>query len=255
MKRFFSTSAFVVSLAVLFMLGPNHSLTAETNTATSSNQPIKVLGVKVDRSQTNWLDGLEVQIQNTSQKTINYLLLHVEIKGPAGQQLRVPLILGRAPGATTGNGETLLSGAKVSLKAGKATCDRLREQIANGRVVPPKDFQTSINVVIFNDKSAWKGGQLHYQDPANPSNWIAASELTRRDFSEAQFTKTTYKSESNFQQCYRTTGFNLQFCCDSNFVANSHFSPDPNGHVQPEEAEACCGDGDCCNYTDIAACP
>ena len=85
--------------------------------------------------------------------------------------------------------------------------------------------------------------------------WIAASELTRTETPGIQFTKTNYRASSNTQTCYRTTGFNLQFCCDSNFVANEHFSADPNGHVQPVEAEACCGSGDCCTYTDIGTCP
>jgi len=43
MKRFLFTTAFVVVLAVLFLLGTNESLTAETNTITSTNQPIEVL--------------------------------------------------------------------------------------------------------------------------------------------------------------------------------------------------------------------
>jgi hypothetical protein len=251
MKRFLSTTAFVSVLAMLFLLGPNQSLTAEMNSVAAAHQPIKVLNVRLN-SQTN---SLEVQIENTSQKPINYSLIHVEIAGADGQQLKVPVIFGQPPGANTGEAEVLKAGAKISLNAGNAVCDRLREQIASGRVPPPKQFQTSINVVIFGDKSAWKGGELYYPDPTKPLQWIAAEELTRKDLLGSQFAKVTYKTESNLQQCYRSTGFNLQFCCDSNFVANSHFSPDPNGHVQPHDAEACCGDGSCCNYTDIASCP
>ncbi|HEY3582574.1 MAG TPA: hypothetical protein VGK82_18605 [Pyrinomonadaceae bacterium] len=257
MKRFLSTTAFVVVLAVLFLLGTNESLTAETNTITSTNQPIAVLGVNVNRAValTNWLDAIEVQIENTSQKTIKYLLLHVEVTGANGQTMKVPVTFGQPANANAGDAKVLQPGAKISLNAAKSVCDRLRAQIANDHVLPPKQFPTSINVVIFGDKTAWKGGQLHYQDPADPLRWIAASELTRTETPGIQFAKTNYRATSNTQTCYRTTGFNLQFCCDSNFVANEHFSPDPNGHTQPVEAQACCGDGDCCTYTDIGSCP
>ena len=257
MKHFLCTTAFVAVLAMLFLLGSNESLTAETNTITSTNQPIKVLGVRLNRAnaQNNWLDGMEVQIENTSQKSINYLLLHVEVTAPGGQRLKVPVTFGQPPGAKTGDTNVLQSGAKINLKAAKTVCDRLRGQVASGSAPAPKDFQTSINVVIFGDKSAWRGGQLHFQDPANPLNWIAVDELTRKDASAITFAKTSFGSGSTIQQCYRSTGFNLQWCCDSNYVANSHFSADPNGHVQPADAEACCGDGTCCNYTDIASCP
>jgi len=257
MKRFLSTTAFVVVLAVLFLLGTNESLTAETNTITSTNQPIEVLGVKVNRAAapTNWLDGMEVQIQNTSPKAINYLLLHVEVTGANGQTLKMPVTIGQPPAAKAGEAAVLQPGAKVTLKAAQPVCDRLRAEIVNGRVTPPKQFPTSINVVMFGDKTAWKGGQLHYQDPADPLRWILASELTRTESPGIKFAKINYRATSNTQTCYRTTGFNLQFCCDSNFVANEHFSADPNGHVQPVEAEACCGSGDCCTYTDIGTCP
>ena len=127
MKRFLSTTAFVVVLAVLFLLGTNESLTAETNTITSTNQPIEVLGVKVNRAAapTNWLDGMEVQIENTSQKAIKYLLLHVEVTGANGQTLKVPVTFGQPPGANAGDAKVLQRGAKISLNAAKSVCETL----------------------------------------------------------------------------------------------------------------------------------
>jgi hypothetical protein len=247
MKRFLSTTAFVVSLAMLFILSPKQSLTAESDAA--SNQPIKVVGVKLDADkQAKWLETLELQIENTSGRSIKYLLVHAELPG---MSLRVPMNFGEAPGAKTGGTELLQPGAKLSLKPAKAVCDRMKEQIVgSGRVPSPRDFRMAINVVFFADNSAWKGGYLNYPDPANPSRWIAAEATTK-----VNFLKASYKPTSNSQTCYRYTGFNLQFCCDSNFVANANFANDPNGHVQPTEAEACCGSGDCCIYTDIAPCP
>ena len=246
MKRFLTTTTFVVSLAMLFILSPNKSLTAENNSA--SNEPIKVLGVKLDAGKATWLDSLELQIQNTSKKPIKYMLVHAEL---AGTDLRVPLNFGAAPGAKT-EAELLQPGAKISLKPAKTICDRMRDQIAaSGRIPAPQDFKTSINVVFFADKSAWKGGVLNYPDPQDPSRWIAAGEET----SQVSFTKASYKPAANNQTCYRYGGFHLEYCCDSNYVANANFISDPNGHVQPVEAEACCGSGNCCFYIDIGTCP
>ena len=244
MKRFLFTTAVVVSLAMLFILSPNQSLTAENNFST--NQPIKVLKVKINpvEPQKTWLDGLELQVQNTSAKTINYLLIHVDV---SGRSLRVPMIFGEPPNAKTSEAQVLQPGAKVSLKPAPALCDRMRSELANASIPLPKDFEPKINVVIFADKLAWRAGQLHYQDPSNSGRWIAAD--------EAQYSHARPKSTSSSQQCYRTAGFSLQPCCDGNFVASSNFVADPNGHAQPEEAEACCGSGNCCTYTDIAPCP
>lgn len=246
MKRFLSTTAFVVALAMLFILSPNQSLTADTNSAT--NQPIKVLGVKLNTEQATWLDTLELQVQNTSRKSIKYMLVHAEL---AGTSLRVPLNFGQAPGSKTGEAELLQPGAKISLKPAKAVCDRMRNEIvASGRIPSPKDFKTRINVVFFEDKSAWKAGYLNYQDPNDSSKWIAVEET-----STFKFHKANYKPASNNQTCYRYSGFSLEYCCDSNYVANANFVNDPNGHVQPVEAEACCGSGNCCFYIDIGTCP
>ncbi|HSK64183.1 MAG TPA: hypothetical protein VK893_10085 [Pyrinomonadaceae bacterium] len=250
MKRFLSTTAFVVSLAMLFILSPNQSLTAESNSAT--NQPIKVLGVKLNTEQATWLDTLELQIQNTSRKSIKYLLVHAELAGTtSGTFLRVPLIFGQAPGSKTRAAELLQPGARITLKPAKAVCDRMRNEIvASGRIPSPKDFKTSINVVFFEDTSAWKAGYLNYQDPNNSSKWIAVEDPAR-----SMFQKAGYKPAASKQTCFRYTGFSLEFCCDSNFVANANFVSDPNGNVQPVEAEACCGSGNCCFYTDIGFCP
>ena len=99
MKRFLCTTAFMIALAMLFISGPGQSLTAETNAIASGNEPIKVLAVNLNaNSQANWLEGLELQIENTSGKTINYLLLHVDV---AGTKIRVPMKFGQPLGAKT----------------------------------------------------------------------------------------------------------------------------------------------------------
>lgn len=238
----------MISLAMLFILGPTQSLTAETNAIASANEPIKVITLNLNaNSQTNWLEGLELQVENTSGKSIKYLLLYVDV---ADTKLRIPVKFGRAPGANTGEPDTLQAGAKVSLKPAKTVCDQIRQQSAAGNFASRKALRTSINVVIFSDNSAWKAGYLNYPDPTNPSRWLVADDRTR-----IEFTKASFKSGSSMQQCYRFTGFQAQICCDTLFIGSATFTPDANGHVQPTEAEACCGSGDCCIYTEIGSCP
>ncbi len=242
MKRFLSITAFVVSLAMLFILSPTQSLTAEN---TASNQPIKVLGVKINPTgpQTTWVEGLELQIENTSRKSIGYLLLHVDLRD---SNVRVPVTFGKLPGEKTGTSDSLAPGAKITLKAAKTVCDRLKEQARN-RIPMARDLQSSINVVVFSDHSAWKDGYMNYPDPTNSSRWLPTEDTTRVNFIKANF-----KTKS--QPCFRYGGFTLLPCCDGNFVASANFISDPNGSSQPQEAEACCGSGNCCSYTDIAPC-
>jgi hypothetical protein len=244
MKRFLSTTAFVVSLAMLFILSPTQSHTAEN---TASNEPIKVLGVKINPTslQTTWIDGLELEIENTSRKSIGYLLLHVDLRGT---NVRVPVTFGKLPGEKTGTSDSLAPGAKITLKAAKAVCDRMKEQARN-RIPMAGDLQTNINVVVFSDRSAWKGGYMNYPDPTNSSRWLATEDTTTVNFIKANF-----KPNSKTNDCFRYGGFTLQYCCDSNYVASANFISDPNGSSQPQEAEACCYPGNCCSYTDIAPC-
>jgi hypothetical protein len=228
---------------MLFILSPTRSLTAENNT--ESNQPIKVLGVKINPTgpQTTWVDGLELQIENTSRKSISYVLLHLELRG-AG--VRVPVTFGAPPSANTAAAEPLQPGAKITLKAAKAVCDRLKEQARN-RIPLAGDFEPNINVVVFGDRSAWKAGYMNYPDPTNPSRWIAVDNSTG-----ASFIKANFKPGAKTGDCFRYSGFNLQYCCDSNYIASAHFVSGTGS--QPVEAEACCGDGSCCNYIDVAPC-
>ncbi len=256
MKCFLSTGAFVASVVLLLVLAPSRTFTAEPHAiATSSNEPIKVLGVRINSSKTNTIESLEVQVQNTSNRSIQYLVIHAEIP-VAKHPIRVPVKFGNAPVPnSTTKLELLQPGAKVTLNASKNLCDRLTKDLAAiGRVPSSEQIQTTINVAVFADRSAWTNGQINYPDPDNGWRWIAASELTRREKSQTQelfgvkFSKADYKKEANSRTCFRFTGSQLQACCDDMFVMSATFTGDPNGHVQPTTNEACCSPGNCCEY-------
>lgn len=265
MKRFLSTSALVAAAAVVMLLvfGPDRSVTAENPLPASANQPIRVVGVNFNtsgsKSKANWIDGMEVQIENISGKPIQYLLIHADIPLTASAEntVRVPLVYGQAPvlGVKSTKVETLRPGAKANLKAPKTICGK--EVTASGRIPSPKEVQTSINIVIFEDRMAWMAGKLNYPDPANPLHWIAAEELVRNRLNSAlgmNYVKTSYNSDANLQSCFVFTGLTIEACCDGIYAGNASFVSDPFGNVRPNEAEFCCSPGNCCTYTEVADC-
>lgn len=282
MKRFISVTAGIVCLWLVMATGHHQALTAKDSSTPNSNLPLKVVGVKLnsesqskDKSvgKANWLDGLEVDVENTSGKAIRYLVLNVEfpLSGSNGNSVRVPVTYGQAPVPNTksGNFEFFQAGSTLNLRASKNLCENIRKQLLeNGRgPVSAKDLRTNIHVVIFEDMTAWLGGQLHYPDPTDPMRWIAAEELKRNNSLDtvpgASYSKASYTSTSRPQTCFRTTGFHLQYCCcctetgGNGYVTNVTFTGDPNGHVQPNLVESCCpaSPGECCSYNEVAGCP
>ena len=261
MKFFLSTSAFVAAV-LLLLVAPDRSLTAETNAiATSSGEPIKVLAVKLNTAKTNTIESLEIQVQNTSTRPIQYLVIHAEV--PAGKfPIRVPVTFGNAPvPKSKAKIELLQPGAKATLVASKNLCDRLTKDLASiGRIPSSNEIQTTTNVAIYADRSAWAEGEMNYPDPDNGWRWIAASELARttklpaEEILSLKFSKANHKTESSKGGCFRRTGFQLQACCDDLFVMTATFTGDPNGTVQPDVDEACCSPGNCCEVAVSAPC-
>ena len=272
-KRYLFISSCVACLSLLMAMGPDQALTAKNSSTPSSNQPLKVVGVKLKQAKAqpkntstakaSWLDGLEVEIENTSGKIVRYLVIQVELPIVASDEtsLRIPLWYGQVPVPNTKSDEveSVQPGGKLILTASKSVCDRMRKQLLESERVPAssKDIQTNINLVIFEDRTAWSAGQLHFPDPANTMKWISAEELTRKNSGDSRafgmsYSKASYNSGSRPQTCYRDAGFELLPCCGGLYVGSKILVEDPNGHVHPNLVEACCSPGDCCSYIEIA---
>jgi len=281
MKRFFSLSALVALVASILILGADQSLTANDPVIGSFAQPIKVVGLKFaqdvskSKQKASWLDGLEVQIENTSDKPIQYLVMHVEIPvGPSATDLvKVPISYGRALSVDSKAGKLDMFQPKTELilRASKETCERVRKQLAASERVPsPKDVHTNLHVAIFENRTAWLAGRLHFPDPTDSKRWLAAEELAR---SQSQvnrlfgmsFSKVSFKPASKSQPCYRYTGFTWQYCCTEFpsrpeydppydiYVGSANFAEDPTGNVHPNTTQACCSQSSsgCCDYDEI----
>jgi len=275
MKRYLSISACVACLSLSIATGHHQAFTAKNSPTPSLNEPLKVLSVKLNpakpqpkgasTAKASWLDGLEVEIQNTSGKAISYLVIYVELSVAASKEtpLRIPFSYGQAPvpNAKSGKVEIFQPREKVELRASRSVCDRMRKELVESGRVPAstKDLQTNIHLVIFEDKTSWSAGQLYFPVPADPMKWIAAEELTRNNSLDSSafgmsYSKASYNSGSRTQPCYRHIGFHLQYCCEELYVGSKDFVDDPNGHSQPNLVEACCSPGDCCSYYEVQGC-
>lgn len=253
MKCFLSISAFVAAVVLLIILVPDRSFTAETKAITTfANEPIKVLAVKLNTSKANTIDSLEIQVQNTSTKPIQYLVIHAEIPAAVNDPIRVPVTFGNAPVPdSVAKVELLQPGAKATLIASKNLCERLTKDLPAAKRIPSSDkIQTMINVAIFADRSAWADGQMNYPDPNNGWRWIAGTELAREKSSQTEkilgVRFSNHKTSSGKADCFRRTGFELQACCNDLFALTAEFAGDPEGTVQPVVDQACCSPGNCC---------
>lgn len=259
MKYVFSLSIVVVSVAMFLTLGASGSLTAGDPAIGSSNQPIKVLGIKLGatnpQTKVNWAEGLEVQIENVSGKPIQYLVMNIELRAgtAAGDFARVPLTYGQVSGKV----EVFQPGAKLTLRTSKIACERIEQLVAGGFVPSLKDIQPNLHVVVFADSTSWMAGRLHYQDPVNPNKWIAAEELVKGETPVNEpfgmsFLKASFKPKS--QTCFRYVGFHWQGCCGPYLVGTADFAEDPTGNVHPSTVQACCSEtqgGGCCDYEEV----
>lgn len=265
MKRFLSLIFVVVSM--LLTLGLYPSSTANDPAIGSTNQPIKVLDVKLGATspqsqKVSWLEGLEVQVQNISDKPIQYLVMHMELRvgTAAGDVARVPLTYGQVfADAKSGKVEVFQPGARLTLRASKTACERIGQLVASGFVPSLKDIQPNLHVAVFADRTSWMAGRLHYQDPVNSKKWIAAEELVRSETPVNEpfgmsFLKASFKPSSKSQTCFRYTGFSLEPCCGDLYVGHANFLEDPTGNVHPNTVEACCSPsqgGGCCLYDEV----
>lgn len=269
MKNFLSLMIVVVSM--LFTLGLAPSLTANDPAIGSTNQPIKVLHVKLGATDSqskkvSWLEGLEVQIENISGKPIQYLVMHLELRvgTAAGDLARVPLTYGQVfADAKSGKVDVFQPGARLTLRASKIACERIEQLVASGFVPSLKETQPNLHVVMFADKTSWMAGRLHYQDQVNPKKWIAVEELVRNETSVSEpfvmsFLKASFKPSSKSQTCFRYVGFHWEECCGTPpqiiYAGHADFAEDPTGNVHPKTVQACCSQsngGGCCNYEEI----
>jgi hypothetical protein len=278
--RFF---ALVVLLCMFVAQGKETILTTTSITNSQSGEPVEV-SISIGNTQpheklvgdNNWLDHLIVQAKNRSGKTVRYLEVKMLIPNanPEAPQLSLPFIYGH-PYPKSKEMESLKTGATVNLRGSRTRCEEAKKQLARIRHSPysTSDLKTSVNVVIFDDGTAWFLGKLHHQDPNNPTRWL----VTRKPSSNlalklGSFNKVinriAYKPASSLvpvqQPCGRYHAFDFYFCCTDGpgfdyFVASIIILGDPTERPSASAtlATACCPNnpGACCSYYTLSECP
>jgi hypothetical protein len=278
-------TGFFVLIALLCMFVAQRQETTLTATATTnlhSSEPVEV-SISMGNTQlheklvgdNNWLGHLVVQAKNTSSKAVRYLEVKILLPNtkPEARKLSLPFVYGHPYPKSKETGP-LKTGAKVNLRMTQTRCEEAKKQLARIGHSPfsINELKTSINVVIFDDGTAWYLGQLHHQDPNDPMRWMVtqqpSNDLVLKPGSfDRVINKVAYKPVSSLvpvrqSACGRMIGFTTMFCCiDAGgldlYVASPIIIADPNGGLTTEPATACCPQSptNCCEFEDIAACP
>lgn len=135
--------------------------------------------INAQRSAKAWLNQPVVQVENVSNKPIEYLTIQATLPG-----MTEPFMLayGQQPGKPVDkNVKALQPGAKVSLIVDQHTCDVTKKDLLkiDLRSLNGQHVTTKINGVIFNDETAWFYGLPHVMDPNNPLRWNVVRTTTR----------------------------------------------------------------------------
>jgi hypothetical protein len=257
-----------VGVSVLLTLSVEPSTAVNDSSLGGIKSPIKVLDVKLTNTQSqkdSWLGGLEIQIENTSGKPIQYLMMYAELPDGTSSGSRVPLPLAYGqvfPDSKSGKVEFFQPGARLTLRATKIQCERIKKLVASGAVPSAKELQTNIQVVLFADRTSWADGKLHYPDPVDPKKWIVAEEVVRSETRASElfgvgFQKASLVSSAKTETCYRYAGFYYEYCCVDEtsipgqphniYMINAVMTEDPTGNKHPNTQQPCCpGTSDCC---------
>lgn len=158
--------------------------------------PIKITPLSLNTKKT-WLAKPVIEVENTSRKPIEYLVIEITLPRDAATKEIAPfmLVYGQTPGRESNLVPALQPGAKISLSVNKNACDWVKSQLSAIRPMVGSRTNTRINAVVFGDKTAWFDGLLHNQDPINPSRWLVMRNSAQRDLNimlQFKFTLASY---------------------------------------------------------------
>lgn len=208
-----------------------------------------------------------VQVENTSGKAIEYLV--VEISFPGAHSLRgdPPFML--AYGQTSGQeplpklAKALQPGAKVELSVELNACEAVKSRLlASATQLSGSRVNTRINGVVFTDGTAWFDGVLHVADPHNPSRWNVIGEGSGRADSNNSLLFNTVKAGYSFAPilaprrapCWKRIGTQWVDCCGGLRAASAILVQVWGGLFEPFVMSFDCGDGTSCEYIKQVGC-
>lgn len=277
MRRFSSVVGITAVMCALCLIGltPKHSTTRAAYDKSLPGEPLKVTRVSMSETRAaageksaagvTWLDGLAVEVENTSGKAIKFLEVRVRFASGISQG-RKPLLslqhgrIGAQP-AGSQKAAPFPPGARLTLTPAASIPEEKRRVILKGSQAPSPGggVATEVGVVVFEDGTAWGNGMLHAPDPEKPARW----NVVRSGFDEgalvaglvpgiikASFMPKASPAPARRSDCGRHEGFEVLYdCCPGMYVFSNIVVPDPNGNAQLEEVtERCSLEGPYCTY-------
>ena len=183
-------------------------------------EPIKITtpAIKI-RSARGWLTQPLVQVENVSNKPIEYLA--IELKLPGAKELFM-LAYGQQPGKpATNTVRPLPPGGKLDLSVDQHACDVTQKRLLeiDPRSLAGNHATAKINGIVFNDQTAWFDGLPHVVDPNNPLRWnvVRSTSMNPNDSAVFSFLKVGFRENnnagSNYELCWDRIGTEWVDCC------------------------------------------
>lgn len=211
--------------------------------------PLKVTtpAINAQRSAKAWLSQPLVQVENVSNKPIEYLTIEAMLPGVTEPFM---LAFGRQPGKPAdNNGPALQPGAKINLSVDQHVCDVIKKSLLkiDARSLNGNHAITKISGVVFNDQTAWFSGLPHVMEPNNPLRWNVVRSTTRasksNDSPMFSFLKVGLRSNANTEPspvvCWEILGTDFVDCCGTLYPFTLMFKG--SGEWEPlDHVTSCC---------------
>ena len=223
--------------------------------------PIKLTAVSVNTAKktNSWLTEPLVEVENTSGKIIQYMV--VELSFPDAKPASLMLAYGQAPGKSTpGVMASLKPGMKVGLSIDRNACDAVKSNLlASGIRLPAGSrVDTRINAVIFTNGTAWFDGLLHVADPKDPRRWNVVENLDVAGLSSVSpifsFMPASFRPKRTPELCWKRLGTETVDCCPGLQISSAIMVQVFGGVFEPFPMTHFCGDGSSCEWIKQVQC-
>jgi len=165
-----------------------------------------------DRSGEGWVSQPLVQVENVSNKPIEYLTIQITLPGMTDSFM---LAYGKQPGKPADNSiQALQPGQKIDLIVDQHACELMKKRLRkmDTRTLAGIQATAKINGVIFNDETAWFNGLPHVMEPKNPLNWRNTRASAATDSPAFNFLKVGLRENSAIV-CWEILGTYYVDCC------------------------------------------
>lgn len=222
-------------------------------------EPIKVTTptINTNRSANTWISQPIVQVENISNKPIEYLTLEVMLPGATTP---IQLAYGQQPGKPAAKTVELLQPrAKIDLSVDHHACESLKAGLLkiDPRTLAGSHATARVNGVVFNNQTAWFDGLPHVMEPNNPRRWkVVKSTANVSPNDSFGFLKVGVRENTrpNYDMCWDRLGTEYVDCCG--FARPSAILVQVWGGIfEPFPMFSECAPGVFCEWTKAVLCP